>query len=203
MTPEFLLTSFVVVIAPGAGVLYTLGVALGRGRAASYAAALGCTLGILPHIAAAILGVAALLHASALAFQTVKLLGIAYLLYLAWMTLADRGALAPAGEPDPRGAVGIAVSGFLVNILNPKLSVFFLAFLPQFIDAGVANPLPQMLGLSAVFMLMTFVVFVAYGTFAAAMRDRIITRPRVMTFMRRTFAATFVLLSARLALTAR
>jgi threonine/homoserine/homoserine lactone efflux protein len=200
---EFLLTSFIVVISPGTGVLYTLAAGLSRGARASVVAAFGCTLGIVPHMAAAILGLAALLHTSALAFQTFKYLGVAYLLYMAWATLRQRGALKVEQTVDVRSAVEVTVTGILINILNPKLSIFFFAFLPQFVSADEAHPLSLMLGLSAVFMLMTFVVFVGYGLFAAAVRDHVVSRPRVLAWMRRTFAAAFVALGARLALAER
>jgi threonine/homoserine/homoserine lactone efflux protein len=149
------------------------------------------------------LGLAALLHASAVAFHTFKYVGVAYLLYMAWNTLRERGALKVERELGARSAVQVAVTGVLVNILNPKLSIFFLAFLPQFISAHESQPLARMLELSAVFMLMTFVVFVGYGLFAASLRDRVISRPRVMTWMRRTFAGAFVVLGLRLALAGR
>src|SRR4051795_9147844 len=188
MSIEFLITSLVVVISPGTGVLYTLATGLSRGSRASIVAAFGCTLGIVPHLAAAIMGLAALLHTSALAFQVFKYLGVAYLLYMAWSTLRERGALRVEKEAGARSAVQVTVTGILINILNPKLSIFFLAFLPQFVSAGEANPLSRMLALSGVFMLMTFVVFVGYGLFAASIRDHVISRPRVLTWMRRSFA---------------
>ena len=89
MTLAFLVTSFIVVASPGTGVLYTLAAGLSRGSRASIVAAFGCTLGIVPHMAAAIMGVAALLHTSALAFQLFKYVGVAYLLYMAWNTLRE------------------------------------------------------------------------------------------------------------------
>lgn len=203
MSWEFLVTSLIVVASPGTGVIYTLATALSRGSRAGVVAAFGCTLGIVPHMAAAMLGLAAILHASALLFQTVKFLGVAYLLYLAWDALRARGALKVEDRVDARSALQVVVTGILINILNPKLSIFFLAFLPQFIDAGEAHPLPRMLELSAVFMLMTFVVFAIYGLLAAAVRDRVVTRPRVMAWLRRIFAGAFAALGARLALTDR
>ncbi len=199
MSVEFLITSFIVVISPGTGVLYTLAAGLSRGSRASVVAAFGCTLGIVPHMAAAILGLAALLHTSAVAFQTFKYLGVAYLLFMAWDTLRERGALKVENDVDARSAIEVTVTGILINILNPKLSIFFLAFLPQFVRADELRPLPHMLGLSAVFMLMTFVVFVGYGMFAAAIRDHVISRPRVLIWMRRAFAGAFVALGVRLA----
>ena len=203
MSWEFLITSFIVVASPGTGVLYTLAAGLSRGSRASIVAAFGCTLGIVPHMAAAIMGLAALLHTSALAFQIFKYLGVAYLLYMAWATLQERGALSIRQETGARTALHVTVEAILINILNPKLSIFFLAFLPQFVSADEAHPLSVMFGLSAVFMLMTFVVFVGYGLFAASVRDHVISRPRVLTWMRRTFAAAFVGLGAKLALSER
>ena len=203
MSLDFLITSLIVVVSPGPGVLYTLAAGLGQGSRASVVAAFGCTLGIVPHMAAAILGLAALLHTSALAFQILKVLGVAYLLYMAWDTLREQGALRVETQGEARSAGRIIVSAVLLNLLNPKLSIFFLAFLPQFVSAGEAQPLARMLELSAVFMLMTFIVFVGYGLFAAAVRDHVISHPRVMTWMRRTFAGAFAALGAKLALTER
>ena len=203
MSVEFLVTSFIIIVSPGTGVLYTLAIGLSRGSRASVVAAFGCTLGIVPHMAAAILGLAALLHTSALAFQTFKYVGVAYLLYMAWHALRERGVLRVEKEVGARSAAQLTVTAILINILNPKLSIFFLAFLPQFISVNESHPLPRMLILSGVFMLMTFVVFVGYGLFAASIRDRIISRPRVLTWMRRTFAAAFVALGAKLAFSDR
>jgi threonine/homoserine/homoserine lactone efflux protein len=203
MSIEFLLTSFIVVISPGAGVLYTVAVGLSRGSRASITAAFGCTLGIVPHMAAAIMGLAALLHTSALAFQILKYLGVAYLLYLAWDALRARGTLMVENDASPSSAWQLIVRAILLNILNPKLSIFFFAFLPQFIPAEEAHALPLMLILSAVFMAQTFVIFVVYGLFAAAVRNHVISRPRVLAWMRRTFAAAFVALGARLAFAER
>jgi threonine/homoserine/homoserine lactone efflux protein len=196
---EFLITSFIVIVSPGTGVLYTLAAGLSRGSRASVIAAFGCTLGIVPHMAAAILGLAALLHTSALAFQAFKYLGVAYLLYMAWNTLRERGALKVEKEVGARSAVQVIVTAILINFLNPKLSIFFMAFLPQFVSVSELHPLPRMFELSGMFMLMTFLVFVGYGLFAASIRDHVITRPRVLTWMRRSFAAAFVALGAKLA----
>jgi threonine/homoserine/homoserine lactone efflux protein len=203
MSLEFLITSFIVVVSPGTGVLYTLAAGLGRGPRASVVAAFGCTLGIVPHIAAAVLGLAALLHTSALAFQLLKYAGVAYLLFMAWQALRERGALRVEPQVGARSAAQIVITGILINILNPKLSLFFLAFLPQFVSTQEENPLASMLALSAVFMLMTFAVFVLYGLAAAAVRDHVVSRPQVMVWMRRAFAGAFAALGAKLALTER
>jgi threonine/homoserine/homoserine lactone efflux protein len=199
MSIEFLITSLIVIVSPGTGVLYTLAAGLSRGSRASIIAAFGCTLGIVPHMAAAIMGLAALLHTSAVAFQILKHLGVAYLLYMAWNALKEQGALRVEQEVGARSAVKVTITAILINILNPKLSIFFLAFLPQFVSADEPHPLSRMFMLSVVFMLLTFVVFVGYGLFAAAVRRHVISRPRVLTWMRRTFAAAFVALGAKLA----
>ncbi len=203
MSFEFLITSLIIIASPGTGALYTISTGLGRGARASVVAAFGCTLGIVPHLAAAILGLAAVLHTSAVAFQIFKYLGVAYLLYMAYATLKESGALSVQADGTAKTDVQVIVHAVLINILNPKLSIFFMAFLPQFVDATATNLLPHMLTLSGVFMAMTFAVFALYGLFAAAVRDHVISRPYVLAWMRRSFAAAFVALGAKLATTER
>jgi len=203
MSLSFLLTSLIVVASPGTGVLYTLAAALTRGSRASVAAAFGCTLGIVPHMLAAMLGLAAVLHTSALAFAALKWCGVLYLLYMSWQALRETGALAVDSQLEERSSSRVIVTGFLINILNPKLSIFFLAFLPQFIAAADNHPLASMLELSGAFMVMTFVVFVLYGLFAAGVREHVITRPKVMAWLRRSFAAGFAALGVKLAFAER
>lgn len=202
MSIAFLLTTLVVVVTPGTGAVYSITAGLSRGARAGVTAAAGCTLEVVPHMVAAITGLAALLHASAVAFQAVKWLGVAYLLYLAWQTLRDKGAIS-VGDPTPVSSWRVIRTAVLINVLNPKLTIFFFAFLPQFVPAGTVGAAGQMVGLSLVFMAATFVVFALYGVFAATMRTRVLARPRVMAWMRRTFAATYVLLAGRLALQSR
>ena len=192
MSIEFIVTTLVVVISPGVGALYTISAGLSRGAKASLVAAFGCTLGIVPHMLAAITGLAAILHTSALAFEIIKYLGVAYLLWMAWTTLRETGALSVEADRADKPAMKVIVESILINILNPKLSIFFFAFLPQFVPADADGALVQMLGLSGVFMLVTFVVFALYGLFAAAMRAHVISRPAIMIWMRRTFAAALM-----------
>jgi threonine/homoserine/homoserine lactone efflux protein len=199
MSLQFLLTAFVVVIAPGTGVIYTLAIGLGQGHRAACYAALGCTLGILPHLAAAILGVAALLHTSAVLFQIVKFAGVAYLLYLAWQSLRSGGALSVSPEKQAEAGWIVARRGVLINVLNPKLSIFFLAILPPFLSGTPATATAEMVAMGAIFMGMTFGVFVLYGVFAATARDRILGSARIMRWLNRSFAAIFAALAARLA----
>ncbi|MCA1299891.1 LysE family translocator [Stappia indica] len=201
---EFLITALVVVLIPGTGVLYTLATGLAFGRRHGVAAAFGCTLGILPAILASMLGLAALLHTSALLFQALKYAGAAYLLYLAWQTLRDSGPLRlGAAAGDAPGLAAVVRTGALINVLNPKLSVFFLAFLPQFVDAGRPGTSLEMLRLGGVFMALTFVVFAGYGIFAAAVGARLLRSARFLAFMRRTVAVAFAGFGLRLALADR
>jgi threonine/homoserine/homoserine lactone efflux protein len=198
MSAEFWITTLIVA-SPGTGAIYTIATGLGRGGRASVLAAFASTLGIVPHVIAAVMGLAALLHASALLFDLVKYAGVAYLLFMAWQTLKQKGAMRIDGDPAPRGTLRVMADGIALNLLNPKLSIFFVAFLPQFMDKASSTPLRDMLALSAAFMGVTFVVFALYGLFAAAMRDHVISRPAVMAWLRRSFAAAFMLLGARLA----
>ncbi len=204
ITIDVLITSLIVVLIPGTGVVFTVSTGLLHGTRAGVYASLGCTAGIVPHLLAAVLGLAALLHASALAFQVLKFAGVLYLLYLAYATWRDKAAFAvDASAARTASAWDLIVKAFLLNILNPKLSIFFLAFLPQFVSPQAASPLGQMLGLSAVFMAMTFAVFVVYGVLANAFRKAVIESPRVQAWLRRTFAGAFAGLGANLALSER
>jgi threonine/homoserine/homoserine lactone efflux protein len=203
MSLEFIITSLIIVISPGSGVIYTLATGLTRGARASVAASFGCTIGIIPHMAAAIGGLAAIMHTSALAFQTLKYLGVVYLLFMAWNALRENGSLQIEKQDTGSSAGRITLTAILINILNPKLSIFFLAFLPQFVSTDDRQPLLTMLGLSGVFMAMTFIVFAIYGFFAASVRTKVMQRPNVLVWMRRSFAAAFVGLGIKLALTQR
>jgi threonine/homoserine/homoserine lactone efflux protein len=199
----FLVTSLVIVATPGTGAIYTIATGLARGTRASLLAAFACTLGTVPHLLAAVTGLAALLHASGVAFQTVKYLGVAYLLWMAWATWRDTGALHVETGPGPSSRRQVIASGVTMNLLNPKLTIFFFAFLPQFVPAGTPHQVARMVLLSAVFMAMTFVVFAAYGAGAAALRERVLSRPQLVRRIRQAFAASFVALSARLAVESR
>lgn len=203
LTADFLITSLIVVLIPGTGVLFTVSTGLILGKRASLFAALGCTAGIVPHLLATVAGLAAILHMSAVAFQALKFAGVAYLLYLAYITWRDKQAFALEQSSTSTSASGIAVKAFLLNILNPKLSIFFLAFLPQFVAPAAPSPLLQLLLLSAVFMAMTFAVFVIYGLLANAFRQAVINSSRVQAWLRRGFSAAFAALGLNLAFAER
>ena len=203
MSTAFLITTLIVVAAPGAGVIYTLSAGLSQDRRTSVIAAVGCTLGVVPHMAATITGLAALLHASAVAFQVVKYAGVAYLLYMAWSMLRNRDGIVAPAEAPPRSAARVIGDGILINILNPKLTMFFFAFLPQFVTPGEPHSVLRMVELSGVFMLVTLVVFAGYGICAATVKHHVISRPAVLNWLRRGFAASFVALGLKLALAER
>jgi len=197
---QFLITSLVVVLVPGTGVIFTISTGIVQGRKASVYAALGCTAGILPHLLATVLGLAAIMHTSALAFQALKYAGVAYLLYIAFSTWQDKSAFEVDSGAPKTSAVGLVIRAILLNLLNPKLTIFFLAFLPQFVEPTANSPLAQLLTLSGVFMAMTFVVFVLYGMLAHAFRSAVIQSPRVQSWLRRGFASAFAALGINLAL---
>jgi len=199
LSVEFLITSLIVVLIPGTGVLFTISTGLAQGRKASIYAALGCTAGIVPHLLATIFGLAAIMHTSALAFEVLKFAGVLYLFYLAVMTWKDKSGFETQAISTRSSAFSLATKAFLLNILNPKLTIFFLAFLPQFIASETTSPLGDMIKLSTVFMLMTFCVFVLYGLLAHAFRQRIMESHRVQTWLRRGFALTFAGLGVQLA----
>lgn len=174
-----------------------------HGRKASAFAALGCTAGIVPSLLASILGLAVVIHTSALAFQVLKFAGVAYLLYLAWLMWRETGTLEMKQQSDATSMLKVSIRGFLINILNPKLTLFFLAFLPQFVPVTASEPLIVMAILGGIFMAMTLAIFLVYGFLANAARKRIIHSPRVTRFLQRTFAATFAMLGVRLAFSER
>jgi len=201
MSVEFWITSLIVVLIPGTGVVYTISTGLFRGWKASIWASVGCTLGIVPHLLASVLGLAALMHTSALLFSVLKYAGVAYLLYLAWGMWRDKTSLELNRGPAETRNSKILVKAFLMNILNPKLTIFFLAFLPQFVRPQDGPVMVPMLVLSGIFMGMTLVVFLAYGFLAHAVRAWVLRSPRFLKGLNKTFAVTFAALGIDLALT--
>ncbi|WP_405109576.1 LysE family translocator [Micromonospora sp. NBC_01405] len=201
MTIAFLIAALVVVVTPGAGVLYTVATGMGRGRRAGLLAAVGCTLGVVPHLVVALVAVAAFLHTAAPAFQALRYAGAAYLVWLGWTTLRDRGAWDPEATRPAPSARQVVTGAVLTNLLNPKLTIFLVAFLPQFVGADDPQRLLRMLGLGSVLMVLTLVVFAGYGVLAGTVRDQVLVRPWVSTWLRRGFAGSFLAMGAALALT--
>ena len=197
---EFLLTSLVVVLVPGTGVVYTVSTGLAQRWQASLVAAIGCTLGILPHLIASILGLSAILHMSALVFQILKIVGVLYLFYLAWGMWRDTGMLKLDQPDQKRNTFQIALRGILINILNPKLTLFFFAFLPLFVATDASSPTQQMLLLGAIFMLLTLLIFILYGLLASRVSSYLLNSPKAIRRVQKSFALVFAGLAVRLAL---
>lgn len=202
MTLDFLLTTLIIVATPGTGALYTLAAALGGGRRSAIIAAFGCTLGIIPHMLAAALGLAALVTAEPRLFEAIRYAGIAYLVWMAIGLWRSGLAADPAAEPHQE-AWRIIRKAVLINLLNPKLSLFFLAFLPQFVTPPDPAPLVTIALLSLVFMAVTFVVFALYGVAASGMRQGLVTRPRRMRAVNRLLSGGFLVMAGKLALAQR
>lgn len=196
MSFEYLLTAFVICLSPGIGVVYTLSSTLGGGMRAGFWASVGCTIATVIHLAIAMAGLAAILHTSAVLFQTIKFVGVAYLLWMAWAVLKDRGGLS-VRPAEPRSPMLLIRSGILLNILNPKLPLFFVAFIPQFVPAG--SPVGLLVELGLGFTAMTFVTFMAYAGVATTGRQYLLQSETAMNWMRRAFAASFAALGLKLA----
>lgn len=197
---DFLVTSLLIVMSPGTGAIITLSAGLRQGKRSAIIAAAGCTLGVLPHMLAAVTGLAALLNASPLLFSIVKYTGVAYLLLMAWQTLRDKTLLTADGLRQELSPGTLIIRAVVANLLNPKLSLFFLAFLPQFIASCDVHPTQSMLILSAIFTALTFAVFSLYGAFASYVSHYVLGNPRVMTGIRWSVALAFTAVGIRLAM---
>lgn len=199
MTSAFLLTSLLIVVSPGTGVVYTLAMSLSQGMRAGILATIGCALGVVPHLVLAISGAALFLQGHPQALTLLKYAGGVWLLYLAWQLYRDESAIQVAGSGQTPQGARIVWSGILMNLLNPKLTLFFFAFLPQFVtDENQAFRQMTLLGMA--FILMTFLVFLLYGLFAAALREQLFSRPLLLSGFRRVTALVLGLLSVKLAL---
>ena len=204
MSIEFLLTSLVVVLIPGTGVVYTVSSSMGGGWRHRLFAAVGCTLGIVPHILAALLGLSAIMQTGAVVFELVRWAGVAYLIFIGVSMVRNAGAL----PLDDAGISGESVNrviwrGILLNVLNPKLTVFFFAFLPQFLDAPSGLFDAGLILLSGVFMLMMLAVFAVYALASAAVRNLVLAAPVVRKWLERTLGTFLIGFAAKLAFTDR
>lgn len=202
---DFLVTSLVVVLVPGTGVVYTVSCAISDGLRRGLVAAVGCTLGIVPHLLAAVLGLSGIMQAGAVAFEAVRWAGVVYLVVMGLAMIRDRGVLQFDLERSPSEVAAGAVirRGILLNLLNPKLTLFFFAFLPQFLDSPPGLLDPRLVGLGMVFMLLTLVVFAVYAWTSAAVRDRVLRAPGVLRWAQRSLGALVIGFAARLAVTDR
>lgn len=207
MSVEFLLTSLIVVLIPGTGVVYTISSSVGGGRRRGLFAAVGCTLGIVPHMSAAMLGLSGIMQAGAVVFEVVRWAGVAYLIFIGVLMIRNAGTLALDNRDDENASVGtmsvVVKRGVLLNVLNPKLTLFFFAFLPQFLDASPGLLDPRLIWLGGIFMLMTLAVFAVYALASAAARDLILGAPVARRWIERSLGALLIGFAARLALTDR
>jgi threonine/homoserine/homoserine lactone efflux protein len=203
LSAEFLLTSLVVVVVPGTGVIYTVSTGLTHRWRASILAAVGCTMGIIPHLTASVLGLSAILHMSAQAFLVIKFVGALYLLYLAWSMWRETGTFNFDQSNPKKSGFQIIVKGILINILNPKLTIFFFAFLPLFVSPDSGSVTHDMIFLSAIFMGMTLVIFILYGILASVISAYLMKSPKTIQVLQRFFAVIFAVLAVKLALTER
>ncbi len=201
MNIQYLLTSLVIILVPGTGVLYTINTGLTLKWKAGVAAAFGCTLGIIPHIAASVLGLSALLHMSARIFSVLKFAGAAYLLYLSWKMWRDAGEGGLEGKDEEKGFFRIVGKAVVINLLNPKLTIFFFAFLPLFVPEGTVSPTREMVVLGLGFMAMTFAVFAVYGILAGLASAWLTGKRNALKWFRKTCAAMIAVFAVKLALT--
>jgi threonine/homoserine/homoserine lactone efflux protein len=199
ITVSFLITALVVVLIPGTGVIYTINIGLTKNRKYAAAAAVGCTLGIIPHMTACILGLSAIMHMSAQVFTIIKYAGAVYLLYLAWKTWRSAGTLEFEEDTTNPQCVNVAAKGIILNLLNPKLTLFFLSFLPQFIPNDAVNKTEYMIILSIVFMLLTLILFTGYGLLATLIKESVRKQKSIMRNVQRGFACVFAVLAVKLA----
>lgn len=200
INPEFLLSSLIVVLIPGTGVVYTITTGLTLKWRASIAAAIGCTLGIVPHILASILGLSALLNMSAQVFSALKIAGAMYLLYLAWNMWREAGKLEINKKSTVTSVTQIVIKAIAINLLNPKLTIFFFAFLPLFVSKDSSSPTLEMIMLSAVFMGMTFIIFVLYGILASGISAYLINSSKAVKRLQQAFAVILAAFAVKLAL---
>lgn len=197
---DFLITAFVVVLVPGTGVIYTVSTGLTQSRYNCIAAVAGCTLGIVPHLTASIIGLSAILHMSAMVFQTIKIIGCLYLLYLAWGMWKNSGSLSFENKSSKRGFFKTLIKAVLINLLNPKLTLFFFAFLPVFIPSDSSAPTRQMIFLGFIFMFMTFVVFLLYGLLAGLVKDYVVKSQTFTKRLQKSFSVIIALMAVKLSL---
>ena len=194
----FIVTSIAVILMPGPAMLFVISNGLTRGAKASIAAAFGTTAGVFFHLFCAAFGLAVILKTSAMAFAILKFAGAAYLIYLAIKTLINKEEIVSGLDQSPKAGNSIFWQGIFINILNPKLPIFFLAFLPQFIDRDIASATSQTLVLGIIFMVMTIVLFIGYGMFASLLRQKVLDSPAILNAIKWCFASVFMVLGVRL-----
>jgi len=198
----FLGASVALTIAPGPDNIFVLTQGIARGRKPAIITALGMCSGISIQTSAAAFGISAVFYSSVVAFNAVKYAGAAYLLYLAWKTLRERSSV-KLSQPDARSGAALFKRGFIMNVLNPKVAMFFLAFLPQFVSPAAGWFPLQMLLLGFIFMVQAVIIFCLIGYFSGSIGSFILTRPKIAKYFDWLTAGVFASLGIRLALAER
>ena len=184
---------------PGAGSIYTISTGIFSGWRSSIAAAFGCTAGIIPHLIFSLLVISSVYEYNKDAFQAIKYIGAVYLFYLAYSILKESRVSEFLEDTDPKkNRIKIIRNAVFINLFNPKLSIFFLSFLPLFIPLESEFPMLQYTFLSIIFMLMTLIVFIIYGLFAHNVSKYIKQYKVLYIWIQRAFAIIFIILGAKL-----
>lgn len=202
-TYTFILTSFIIILLPGTGVMYTISTGLIKGKRMSIIAALGCTLGIIPHLITSICLSSLLLKMNAQAFFILKILGGLYLLYLGIGMLKSKADLnfnntSATGKESSNTLTTIITRGILINLLNPKLTLFFFSFLPQYISTNSDNYIKISFLLGLAFMFITFIVFIGYGLLAGLTKSFFVNSPKRVQCIQNVFGIIFIIFAVKL-----
>lgn len=197
-TLSFLISSLIIVLIPGTGVIYTITTGFTKGKRASILAALGCTVGIIPHLCLSITLSSLLLQMGSSVFNIVKIFGMFYLLYLGIGMIISKSNPSFESTQGSLQALAIVRQGILINLLNPKLTIFFLSFLPQYIGSSKQDYFVSSLELGLVFMFLTVIVFICYGTLAGSTKKLIEKSPRTINILQKCFGLIFVIFAFQL-----
>lgn len=199
----FIAVSMLLTIAPGPDILYVITQSITRGKRAGIATALGLSTGLIVHTTAAAFGVSAILQQSAIAFTILKYAGAIYLFFLAWKAFQEKEHLLSDKPVQNKGTGSLYRQGIYMNILNPKVGLFFLAFLPQFVNSNAGNSSEQMVLLGILFMLQTIIIFSTVATFAGIFSNKILSRPNIAKYINYVKCSVFALIGIKLVLTDR
>lgn len=200
----FIAASFLLCLAPGPDNIYVLTQGMTKSKKAAIVTTLGLTSGLIIHTSAAAFGISVIFQTSEIAFNIVKYVGAAYLLYIAYQAFKYRNEKLDLSVQNSASELKkLYVKGFIMNILNPKVSIFFLAFLPQFVNTASGNVPMQMITLGGVFMLLTIVVFSSIGIAGNLLSAKLLEKPNIVKYMNILTSFVLVSLGIKLALSQR
>lgn len=199
----FIAVSMLLTIAPGPDILYVITQSISQGKRAGIATALGLCTGLMVHTTAAAFGVSAILQQSAIAFKILKYLGAIYLFFLAWKAFREKEHSLSEMTTKNKDAASLYRQGIYMNILNPKVGLFFLAFLPQFVNSKAGNIPGQMILLGALFMLQSILIFSIVAIVSEILSKKILSKPNIAKYINHAKAIIFTLIGVKLALSDR